>query len=102
MQLVVKAAEAAPSKHICCDQFDVRRAMALVHRNAQTQHNRAGEPQELFPEGNDPATEQKRHPDVDRQNEGIEDTALLRMILLDMGGLLPQVDGFAHRGLHIQ
>jgi hypothetical protein len=46
--------------------------------------------------------EQKRHPDVDRQNEGIEDAALLRMILLDMGGLLPQVDGFAHRGLHIQ
>jgi hypothetical protein len=56
----------------------------------------------MIPEGYDPACEQKRHPDVDRQNEGIEDTALLRMILLDMGGLLPQVDGFAHRGLHIQ
>jgi hypothetical protein len=30
---------------------------------------------------------------VDRQNEGIEDAAELRLILLDMGGLLPQSGG---------
>jgi hypothetical protein len=30
---------------------------------------------------------------VDRQNEGIEDAAELRLILLDMGGLLPQSEG---------
>jgi len=34
--------------------------------------------------------EQKRHPSAGRQNEGIEDSAQERMILLDMGGLLPQ------------
>ena len=66
------------------------------------QQNSAGEPHEYKPEGDGPESEQYRYPDVDRQNEGIEDAALLRMILLDMGGLLPQVDGFAHRGLHIQ
>ncbi len=32
-------------------------------------------------------------PTVDRQNEGIEDAAELRLILLDMGGLLPQSGG---------
>ena len=30
---------------------------------------------------------------MDRQNEGIEDAAELRLILLDMGGLLPQSEG---------
>ena len=40
--------------------------------------------------GHDPATEHERHPSVDRQNEGIEDAAELRLILLDMGGLLPR------------
>ena len=30
---------------------------------------------------------------MDRQNEGIEDAAELRLILLDMGGLLPQSGG---------
>ena len=30
---------------------------------------------------------------MDRQNEGIEDAARLRLILLDMGGLLPQNEG---------
>ena len=30
---------------------------------------------------------------MDRQNEGIEDAARLRLILLDMGGLLPQSEG---------
>ena len=30
---------------------------------------------------------------MDRQNEGIEDAAELRLILLDMGGLLPQNEG---------
>jgi len=35
--------------------------------------------------------EQQRHPSAGRQNEGIEDSAEEeRMILLDMGGLLPQ------------
>ena len=43
--------------------------------------------------GHDPATEHERHPSVDRQNEGIEDAAELRLILLDMGGLLPQSEG---------
>ena len=36
--------------------------------------------------------EQQRHPSAGRQNEGIEDTAGERLILLDMGGLLPQVE----------
>lgn len=39
--------------------------------------------------GHDPAGKHERHPSVDRQNEGIEDSAKVRMILLDMRGLLP-------------
>jgi len=34
--------------------------------------------------------EQQRHPSAGRQNEGIEDSAKERMILLDMGGLPPR------------
>ena len=34
--------------------------------------------------------EQQRPPSVGRQNEGIEDSAIVWMILLDMGGLLPR------------
>ena len=40
--------------------------------------------------GHDPASEHLRHPSVDRQNEGIEDSVEMRMILLDMRGLLPR------------
>lgn len=40
-------------------------------------------------------------PTVDRQNEGIEDAAELRLILLDMGGLLPQSEG-NKIGLHME
>ena len=34
-----------------------------------------------------------RHPIVDRQNEGIQDSESVRMIQHDMGGLLPQGNG---------
>ena len=40
--------------------------------------------------GHDPAGKHKRHPSVDRQNEGIEDATELWMILLDVRGLLPR------------
>ena len=36
--------------------------------------------------------EQQRHPSAGRQNEGIEDSTEEWVILLDMGGLLPQVE----------
>ena len=62
-------------------------------QQAQTQQSRTGEPREISPEGKDPAKEQQRRPDVDRQNEGIEDPAQVQVILLDMGDLLPQRSG---------
>ena len=34
--------------------------------------------------------EHERHPSAGRQNEGIEDSTKVWMILLDMGGLLPR------------
>lgn len=58
-----------------------------------TLQSRTGEPREISPEGTDPAKEQQRRPDVDRQNEGIEDPAQVQVILLDMGDLLPQRSG---------
>ena len=62
-------------------------------QQAQKQQSRTGEPRKISPEGTDPAKEQQRHPDVDRQNEGIEDPVLVQVILLDMGGLLLQRSG---------
>ena len=40
--------------------------------------------------GHYPAKKHKRHPSVDRQNEGIEDSSNEWMILVDMRGLLPR------------
>ena len=66
--------------------------MAPDCRNARSTEKQSRLAAFFHSRGQDPVWEQQRHPSAGRQNEGIEDSAKVRKILLDMGGLLPRDD----------